>query len=158
MLHFIVEKFTEKHWRLATTRNEDSRMSRQKNKKVLVVDDLEVNFLVIKHLMEARGFNLEFAHDRDSAVKMCELYQFDAILMDISIPDVDGFTIHQELGERGLITANTHMIAYTVHCTETERQSLLDAGFETILSKPIDSDSAEHLKILLNQRAAKRLS
>lgn len=126
-------------------------MSTRENKLVLVVDDVEVNFLVIKHLMEARGFVLKFAHDRDSAFQQCKAYKFDAILMDISIPEVDGFKIYKELQDLDLITCTTQVIAYTVHGTEKERLALYDAGFEAVFTKPFDSDSADRLTTLLNQ-------
>jgi two-component system chemotaxis response regulator CheY len=105
-------------------------------RKVLVVDDNSVNRKLAVALLKRRGMYVEEADGGSVALEMLKNGQFDSVLLDISMPVMDGTEVCQ-------IIRNTpdlmglKVVAYTAHAMESERQSIMAAGFDDLLVKPI---------------------
>jgi two-component system, chemotaxis family, chemotaxis protein CheY len=105
-------------------------------KKVLVVDDNAVNRKLAVTLLKRRGVDVDEAEGGLLALEMLATGEFDAVLLDISMPVIDGKEVCRRI--RGTpATAGLRVIAYTAHAMESERQSIMAAGFDDLLVKPI---------------------
>lgn len=107
--------------------------------KILVVEDHPLNLELTTTVLELRG------HEVDAAVDGAALRRYladgaapEAVLMDIQLPDVDGVTLLEEL--RAIARFESlPVIALTAHALEAEGHRLLAAGFDAVMTKPIDT-------------------
>ena len=113
-----------------------------KNKKLLLVDDIEVNREIAKMLLEGSGFIVDTAADGAEAVekiKSSKVGDFDAILMDIQMPIMDGYAATKKI--RALENkelANIPILAMTANAFSEDVQAARDAGMDGHIAKPID--------------------
>jgi CheY-like chemotaxis protein len=107
---------------------------------VLVVDDSDVNQLVAAGLLAHLGYTAEVAEDGREAVELFDRRAYDAILMDVQMPVMDGYDATREIRllEKGL--RRTPIIAMTATVTDGERERCLAAGMDDYLAKPIQKD------------------
>ena len=105
---------------------------------ILIVEDNIVNQKVIRGLLQRRGYRMETAGDGSQALAMLEHYEFDAILMDVQMPVMDGLEATRRI--RSLQRwRNIPIIAMTAHAMSGDRERCLAAGMDAYLSKPINS-------------------
>jgi signal transduction histidine kinase/CheY-like chemotaxis protein len=110
---------------------------------VLVAEDNEINQSFIKHLFKAWGLNYDLAHNGVGAIEKLRLKKYDLVLMDIQMPDMDGYTATQEM--RGKLKLNTPIIAMTAHALAGEREKCLSYGMNEYISKPIREEQLHKL-------------
>jgi signal transduction histidine kinase/CheY-like chemotaxis protein len=105
---------------------------------ILLAEDNVVNQRVARAILERAGHTVAMAPTGENAVRMWEQEPFDLILMDVQMPDLDGFeaTALIRKKEKG---SGTHMpiIAMTAHAMSGDRERCLDAGMDDYISKPI---------------------
>jgi signal transduction histidine kinase/CheY-like chemotaxis protein len=107
--------------------------------RVLVVDDNDINRQVARELLEAHGVQVEMAGSGAAALQiLVSGRQFDAVLMDVQMPDMDGRAVTRQIREMGLKTLP--VVAMTAHAGAAERQKCLDAGMNDHVTKPIEPD------------------
>jgi signal transduction histidine kinase/DNA-binding response OmpR family regulator len=105
---------------------------------ILLAEDNAVNQRVARAILEKAGHTVVVAHNGENALRMWEKQPFDLILMDVQMPDIDGFQatalIRKKEKESG-----THIpiIAMTAHAMTGDRERCLDAGMDDYISKPI---------------------
>ncbi len=108
--------------------------------KLLLAEDGRVNQLVAVNLLEERGHSVTIANNGREAVELAEREDFDAILMDIQMPEMNGYeatgAIRKQEEENG---DHIPIIAMTAHAMKGDRQSCLDAGMDDYIAKPIRS-------------------
>jgi CheY-like chemotaxis protein len=107
-------------------------------KKILIVEDIDLNIDLLEQIL-GEDYVLAVAKNGAAGIEMAERERPDLILMDISLPVVNG------LDAARLIKANralTHIpiIAVTAHAMQGDRERALSSGCEDYLSKPIDED------------------
>ncbi|WP_193615086.1 ATP-binding protein [Nocardioides lijunqiniae] len=107
-------------------------------RRVLVVEDNEVNQMVAAGLLEAMGYAVEVAGDGVQALEVLELQDFDAVLMDVQMPIMDGYTATRTLRGREEAGHRVPVIAMTAAAIDGERDRCLDAGMDDFLTKPVD--------------------
>lgn len=107
-------------------------------RKVLVVDDNAVNRKLAVALLKRRGMYVEEADSGSVALEILAAGQFDYVLLDISMPVMDGKEVCRIIRSTPNLAA-LRVIAYTAHAMESERQSIMAAGFDDLLVKPISS-------------------
>jgi len=111
--------------------------------KVLVAEDNVVNQLVIKNMISADGYDIVFADNGRIAVERYMDIAPAIILMDLSMPEMDGFEatrrIRQIESERNL--PRTPIVAVTAHVLESDREKCRQAGMDDFLSKPVRKPS-----------------
>ena len=108
--------------------------------RVLVVDDNEVNRVIAQELLEAAGAVVETARGgREAVNRLAAGVTFDAVLMDIQMPGMDGYQATEAIrAQLGL--GELPVIAMTAHALEEERRQCLEAGMNDHIPKPVDPD------------------
>jgi len=109
-------------------------------KRILVVEDNEDNFYLIKFILEKIGFVVLKAKDGLSGVKLAIQEKPDVILMDIQLPDIDGLEVTKRIraSEKG---HEVPIIALTSYAMPGDREKALAAGCTGYLTKPIDPET-----------------
>lgn len=103
--------------------------------EILLVEDIELNVLVAKALLEKLGQHVEVAMTGTEAIKMVRAKQYDLILLDIQLPDMTGFNVASVLHRDGLVE-QTSIVALTANVIKT-RQEYLNNGMDDVIAKPI---------------------
>ncbi|MEE3330836.1 MAG: response regulator, partial [Myxococcota bacterium] len=106
--------------------------------RVLVVDDNPANVAVIQGLLEVRGIDPIVARSGQEAVALVSGERPQLVLMDIHMPGCDGFEALAQIRAHASVAA-IPIVAMTASASESDRTRYLDAGFDALLSKPIDS-------------------
>jgi len=112
-------------------------MSTKRTKVVLLVEDNEDNLVVYRTILEHVGYGVLEARDGEEGVMRAREALPDLILMDISIPKLDGWEATQRL-KKNEATRGIPIIALTAHALEEDRQRALDAGCDGYLAKPVE--------------------
>ena len=110
---------------------------RHPGRRVLVVDDDEVNRSVAEMLLESAGLRVDTAEDGQVAIGMVQHTDYDLILMDMQMPILDGVEATREIRRLPGMQA-TPIIAITANAFIEDRNICLDAGMNDFLSKPFD--------------------
>ena len=105
--------------------------------KILLVEDNEMNRDMLSRRLAKRGFDVVVALDGSSGAAAAAAEQPDLILMDISLPDMDGCEVTR-LVRAQPSTASIPIIALTAHAMETDRIRALEAGCQDFDTKPVD--------------------
>lgn len=128
----------------------DGATIRPLNLKLLVAEDIETNRLVMSALLERLGCTWHMAQDGQAAIDALAQDDFDAILMDISMPGMDGIAATQAIRQLPGPAARVPIIAVTAFATDRERAAFLAAGMNAVLVKPVRLDSlARELALLV---------
>lgn len=106
---------------------------------VLYVEDNADNRLLVRRILTADGFDVREAANAAQAWKVLESCTPDAILMDINMPDVDGYTLTAQLKSHSHLRS-IPVIALTANALKGDRERSLDAGCDGYIEKPIDID------------------
>jgi len=105
---------------------------------VLLVEDNAVNRTLAQRLLQKRGFSVSIAVDGKQAIAAVENAEFDVILMDIQMPDMDGFEATAEIRKRQKNSGRrAPIIALTAHALKEDRDRCLSAGMDAYVTKPI---------------------
>jgi two-component system sensor histidine kinase/response regulator len=121
--------------------------------RVLLAEDHPVNRKVAVGVLEGLGHSVAVAADGSEALAILDGAEFDAVLMDVQMPVMDGFEATAALRAREAGTGrHTAVIALTAHAMKGDRERCLAAGFDDYLPKPIRRDA---LAAALDALAAK---
>jgi signal transduction histidine kinase/ActR/RegA family two-component response regulator len=113
--------------------------------RVLVVDDMETNRFLLEVFLRRNGFEPALASGGEEAVRMATRERFDAILMDLQMPDIDGYTATQRIRAAEPAGQHTVIIALTATIARGTREKCLAAGMDEHLTKPLDLRKFKHL-------------
>jgi signal transduction histidine kinase/ActR/RegA family two-component response regulator len=110
--------------------------------RVLIVEDIAVNRMIAKKLVESAGATVTVASNGIEAIDAYKRHSFDAILMDCQMPEMDGYeaTTWIREFERGT-QRHVPIIAMTAAAMAEDRKRCLDAGMDDYISKPVSGDS-----------------
>jgi CheY-like chemotaxis protein len=108
--------------------------------RVLVAEDNELNVTLLQELLGQRGHLTQFARDGRAALELALQGEFDLMLLDLHMPELDGFEVVQAIRDRERGT-NHHLriIALTARSSARDRDRCLAAGMDEFLSKPIEA-------------------
>ncbi|GGO79285.1 hypothetical protein GCM10011348_13190 [Marinobacterium nitratireducens] len=105
---------------------------------ILLVEDTEINQEVTRGLLESEGHKVSIADDGYTALSMHNDHDYDLVLMDIHLPDMDGVeTARRMRRHRDPRKSGVRIIALTASVTEAETRSYLDAGIDAVVGKPL---------------------
>ena len=107
--------------------------------RILYVEDNEDNVYMLKRRLERRGFTVEIAGDGAAGVAYAKATPPDLILMDLSLPVMDGWEASRQL-KAAPETKGIPIIALSAHVLEGERQKALAAGCDEFDTKPVELD------------------
>ena len=106
---------------------------------ILYVEDNPDNMMLVQRALEARGYRLLKAINGLSGVEMAEQEEVDLILLDINLPDIDGYEVARRLrGSAKGSLLHTPIIAITANALKGDAEKALDAGCDVYMSKPIN--------------------
>ncbi len=105
--------------------------------RVLLVEDSHDAAKLLEEFLEISGFEVSAMYDGESALRALQEGQFDAVLLDIGLPDLDGYQVCRRIREMKL-PRQPVVIALTGWGTEKDRTRATDAGFDEHLTKPAE--------------------
>jgi two-component system, cell cycle response regulator DivK len=107
--------------------------------KILIIEDNEQNMYMLTYLLESNNYEVIQTFNGNDGINITNKVIPDAILLDIQLPEMDGYTVARKLRENiGL--QNTPIIAVTSYAMTGDREKILAAGADGYLEKPIDPD------------------
>lgn len=140
-LPLIVPDKDEKHY-LRSSRNTEQQtihelqLKNWKNKVILVVEDDQVNYHFIEAMLEKTQVQLLHAENGFQALELCKsIHRIDLILMDIKLPEKNGYEITREIKS---FRKDIPIIAQTAFPLNDVRERCLESGCDDVLSKPVD--------------------
>jgi two-component system cell cycle response regulator DivK len=107
-------------------------------KNVLCIEDNPDNMLLVKRVLEARGYVVLEARNGTEGLNMAESQKADLILLDINLPDIDGYEVARRLrasAKHKLVYIP--IIAITANALRGDAERALEAGCDVYMSKPI---------------------
>ena len=107
------------------------------NIKILVVEDNKVNIMVLTKFLDKWKLNYDIAENGLIALEKFEVNKYNLILMDLQMPEMDGFTATQEIRKNDL---SIPIIALTANSMSEEKEKCLSSGFNEYITKPFKSD------------------
>lgn len=110
---------------------------------ILVVEDNEINQSLIKQLFKSWHLKYDMANNGVEALEKLRLHKYDLVLMDIQMPEMDGYTAAQQI--RSTLQSNIPIIAMTAHALAGEREKCLSYGMNEYISKPIREEQLHQL-------------
>ena len=110
--------------------------------KVLVAEDNPSNQKLIAILLQRMGLEVILAGDGLEAVEQCGEQSFDIILMDMQMPNMNGYDATRQLRSQGV---KTPIIAVTANAMTGDEQKCIDVGCDGYLSKPINRSELDEL-------------
>ncbi|MDX2414230.1 MAG: response regulator, partial [Bacteroidales bacterium] len=117
----------------------ENRKINLKHKTILIVEDVESNYLYLEKLLTESGASVLWASTGHDAIAIAEkLDKIDLILMDIRMPDIDGYEITRKIKK---IRSDIPIIAQTAYAMANDRKAALEAGCLDHISKPIKVDA-----------------
>ena len=109
--------------------------------RVLLTEDNPVNQRLAIRVLEKRGHIVELAANGKQAVDLCARKRFDVILMDVQMPEMNGFDATTIIRQQELATGlHTPIIAMTAYAMKGDRERCLAAGMDAYVSKPIRAE------------------
>jgi len=106
-------------------------------KKILIVDDNQDSRELVVKILKARGYQTIEAVDGEEALEKAVAERPDLILMDRSLPKIDGYEVTRRLKGREEFK-DIPIVALTAHAMRGDREKALEAGCEGYISKPIN--------------------
>jgi len=106
---------------------------------ILYIEDNPDNMMLVKRAMEAQGYRLLQARNGLSGLEVAEREDVDLILLDINLPDIDGYEVARRLRRSAKpALLHTPIIAITANALKGDAEKALDAGCDVYMSKPIN--------------------
>ncbi len=116
----------------------NKRLPNLTHKKILLVDDSADNQSLFTYYMKSVGAEVEVANNGIEAIQKVHNGQYDIILMDLQMPEMDGYDATRTLRKEGY---KKPIIALSAHAMKAVRERCLASGFDEYISKPIDRKS-----------------
>lgn len=118
---------------------------------ILYVEDNRENRLLVRRVLEAEGFKVQEAESANKALESIKEIVPNLILMDINMPEIDGYTLTSRLRQNPKIRG-VPIIAMTANVMRGDRERTLEAGCDGYIQKPIDVDIlGEQLKRFIDE-------
>jgi two-component system, cell cycle response regulator DivK len=107
---------------------------------ILYIEDNPDNMMLVKRALEARGYKLLEALNGLTGVEKAEAEEVDLILLDINLPDIDGYEVARRIrsSEQKKSLAYVPIIAVTANALKGDAEKALAAGCDVYMSKPIN--------------------
>ena len=141
LLDSIMDTFCQSHQRQSDFACQVVETGVLQGRRVLVVEDNEINQQVARELLEGFGLQVEIAANGIEAIEIVKQKSqtLDAILMDLQMPEMDGYQ-----ATRAIRSENSYdhipIVAMTAHAMKTEIQRCLDIGMQDCVTKPVDPE------------------
>ena len=114
------------------------------SRRILIAEDNDINRVLLDKTLQNMGHQVTTAEGGAEAVEAARKGQFDLILMDISMPRVDGIEAHGQIRDQ-MLAEGVPIVALTAHVAADDQRRILDAGFSGVATKPISKADLEQL-------------
>ncbi len=116
-----------------------------RQRRVLVVEDNQINQLVAVKMLERLGFETRVASNGHDALALLRLERFDLVFMDVQMPLMDGYESARAVRDpaRGALDPDVPIVALTAHAMAGDRERCLAAGMNDYVAKPIEPQQLE---------------
>ena len=111
---------------------------------ILYIEDNPDNMMLVKRALESRGYTLIEAKNGLDGVVAAEKNELDLILLDINLPDIDGYEVARAI-RRSIPNGDMRLIAVTGYGQPSDKELAMRAGFDSHLLKPIAPEVLERL-------------
>jgi CheY-like chemotaxis protein len=110
--------------------------------RVLLAEDNKLNQIVAAGTLRKLGYDIDIVDGGVAAVAACGHTQFDAVLMDVMMPDMDGYQATAEIRANEVASGRPHtpVIGLSARAMDGDREIALEAGFNDYLTKPLRED------------------
>lgn len=129
--------------RAGTSDDDDWQIEGQSAIDVLVAEDNAVNQIVFSQILEGLGYRYAIASDGEEAVRIWQEQRPRAVLMDITLPRLNGFEATRRIRELEAGSDATVVIGVLQPAFENDREQCQQAGMDAVLIKPVSSDAVE---------------
>ena len=129
----------------AATSHGPSQLATPANATILVAEDTLVNQMVVAELLKRRGFRADVVANGAEAVESVSHASYAAILMDVQMPDMDGYEATAEIRSIEGTDRHTPIIAMTAYALQGDREKALSAGMDDYISKPIRPEDLDRV-------------
>ena len=116
----------------------DEHTTTEQKQQILVVDDSEDMRVLLGQLLEKVGYRVVFAEDGQASLTQAKLHHPDLILMDLSLPDIDGWEVVGHLRKMSEFRT-IPIIAVTAHVSPWEEERAMAAGCTAHIGKPFNN-------------------
>jgi len=106
--------------------------------RILIAEDNSMNQRLIRHLLKSRGYNFDLVFNGVQAVESLKKQSYDMVLMDIQMPEMDGYSATRQIREE--LKLNIPVIAMTAHAMSGEKEKCIKSGMNDYISKPINEE------------------
>jgi PAS domain S-box-containing protein len=106
--------------------------------RILVAEDNPANLVVVQRYLEKAGCATDCAYNGEEALRWLSSQAYDLVLMDVSMPLLDGFEVTRRVRAEGGPNATKPIIALTAHVMRGDAERCLAAGMNDYLAKPVD--------------------
>jgi PAS domain S-box-containing protein len=138
MVVFGEELTMEEH---AASSAADDRLAERLPLRILVVEDNAVNQQLVLLLLQKVGYRADVAANGVEALEALERQPYDAVLMDVEMPEMDGLEATRRIHQRWPRERRPHIIAVTANAMQGERELCIQAGMDDYITKPIHIDA-----------------
>jgi len=107
---------------------------------LLLVEDNKANQFITKTILQRAGYTVDVAGNGLLAIEACEKQRYELILMDLQMPEMDGFDATRGIRQPSNMNVNTPIIAMTANATTEDRENTLAVGMNDFLMKPARED------------------
>ncbi|BCS98668.1 hypothetical protein DSLASN_43000 [Desulfoluna limicola] len=127
----------------------------QERQNILLVEDNRINQTLAINLLKTRGHQVTLTTNGKEAVDAFETHDFDLILMDIQMPEMDGYEATRRIREMGQRGVAIPIVAMTAHAMKGDQEKCLEAGMDDYVPKPIKPETLFHVIEKLTRGAKK---
>jgi len=121
--------------------------------KILIIEDERHLAGILKKGLEEKGFTVDLSHDGEEGLYMAETYSYDAVLLDIILPKIDGLAILKRLRQKGI---NLPVLMLTAKGEVEDKIHGLDIGADDYVAKPFNfSELVARLKAIIRRSKGK---
>ncbi len=145
LFNAVVEAFGQRYFdeypvpQIGRTEAENEKLDKIKGAKLLLVEDNHINQQIAKETLEQEGFEVVIATNGRDAVQKIRTNSFDAVLMDLQMPIMDGYEAARIIRSEAQFD-DLPIIAMTAHAMNDVRESCLYVGMNGFVTKPVDVD------------------
>ncbi len=133
----IEDSFNKNPFPEADGQSDKLKKNRCSEKSILIVDDEMISRETLKYMLD-NSYALSFAENGREAVELFRNNSFDLVLLDITMPGMDGYQVKEEIAG---INGTVPVIAVTARAMHEDKKRIMDHGFFSMITKPIDEDS-----------------
>lgn len=118
-------------------RSQDRKLGEACPLRILMAEDNKINQKVGSLVLKQLSYTLDLANDGVEALQMLELADYDVVLMDVQMPNMDGYQATREISKRYPLERRPYIIALTANAMQGDRERAIAAGMSDYVSKPI---------------------